>query len=137
MERPSRVGEHNVNLMVEALAHSREREVAEYSVPSCRRHTVDIGLSHLVQHVVDDGCPVRDVICIAQPACLALDYGLERPAGVGGEDGNAGAHGFDGNDAEVFVDGGVEEEAGLGEEGVAEGRVDGGEEEDVYVVWRG
>lgn len=73
IERPSRVGEHNVDLMLEALAHSRERELAEYSVPSRRRHTVDIGLGHLVQHVVDDGCPVRDVICITQPACLALD----------------------------------------------------------------
>lgn len=123
--------------MLEALAHSRERELAEYSVPSRRRHTVNIGLGHLVQHVVDDGCPVRDVICITQPARLALDDCLERPAGVGGEDGNAGAHGFDGDDAEVFVDGGVEEEAGLREEGVAEGGVDGGEEEDVYVVLSG
>ena len=46
-------------------------------------------------------------------------------------------HGFDGDDAEVFVDGGVEEELCLREEGIAERGGDGEEEEHVDGVWDG
>lgn len=132
-ERTSRRRQNGVNLVLEPLTHGRERELIEHPVPTRSSHTGEIRRAHLVQHGVDDICPGRDVVRVTQPARLALDDCLQRPAGVRCEHGDSCTHGFDGDDAEVFVDGRVEEETGLGEESVAEGRVDGGEEEDVDV----
>ncbi|PMB68569.1 hypothetical protein BM221_005149 [Beauveria bassiana] len=64
------------------------------------------------------------------PARLGLDDGLGGAARVGGEDGHAREHGFEGHDAKVLVGGSVDEEGGGAQQLGLEGGGHGEEEED-------
>lgn len=93
-------------------------------------HPLPLRGSNVVEHAIHDGRPSGHVLRVTEPTRPFIEDCFFRPAVVGGQDGNASKHGFEGHDAEVFVGGRVDEEAGGAEEGVFEGRGDGEEEED-------
>lgn len=93
-----------------------------------------VGQREAARHDVGPG---RRVGRVAQPACFPVGNGLDGPARVGGQHGDAREHGLEGHDAKVLVCRGVHEQAGGAEERRLERAGDAEEEEHLGVWGRG
>ena len=121
---------------IDALRHLLAAKRRPDALGTLLAHARKVGVGH-GEGGSHDGGPGRDVVGVAQPAGLGVADGLDGPARVGGEDGDAGEHGLEGHDAKVLVGGGVDEQAGGAEERRLEGVGDGEEEEDLTLRGEG